>query len=165
VAFAEPDLPQQAAARDSIEATIKAGVPTDSKLAAERAFSAAWRTSDMDQRIRLFSEAIDLEPSYVAAYFERGNIYRDKSNLRQALADYDRAIDHHKQDPLYHAARGKLRKSLGNSSAAQEDFNSAVRFYAVEIENAPHEPFFYLERKHSHEWGPRLPGGYCLWAS
>ena len=45
-----------------------------------------------DKAIATFSEAIRLNPGAPAAFYERGTVYRNKSNYDKAIADYNEAI-------------------------------------------------------------------------
>jgi tetratricopeptide (TPR) repeat protein len=53
---------------------------------------------DYDKAISGYTEAIRLDPTYVAAYFERGNAYLDKKNYHKAISDYNEVIS---LDPKY----------------------------------------------------------------
>lgn len=146
VVIEKRDVTQQAAVDEKIDAAIEQGLPTDRELAAEKAYNAAWRTVDMDERIRLFSEAIEDDPSNASAYFERANTYRDKSQLKKALTDYDRAVAASPAEPNYIFKRGLALSEAGRPSEALKDFKTATDLYTVDINNDPHDLNLYLAR-------------------
>jgi tetratricopeptide (TPR) repeat protein len=63
------------------------------------------RQGDYTQAIDAYSQAIELDPQYVSAYFGRGNAYNAQENYKAARADYERAIE---IDPDYEAALNNL---------------------------------------------------------
>jgi tetratricopeptide (TPR) repeat protein len=146
VVIEKRDSAQQAAVDERIDAAVEQGLPTDRELAAEQAHNAAWATADLDERIRLFSETIEADPTHAAAYFDRANTYRDKNQLEKALTDYDRAVAASPAESDYFMARGLARRKAGRSSEAREDFNAAIDLYTAEIENDPRDLNLYLAR-------------------
>jgi len=82
---------------------------------------------DYDVAISSFSEAIRLDPKYVPAYNDRGNIYKAKGDYEKAMADYDESI---RLDPSYVPAyinRGIAYSARGNNDKAMADYNEAIR--------------------------------------
>ena len=80
-----------------------------------------------DKAIATFSEAIRLNPGAPAAFYERGTVYRDKSNYDKAIADYNEAI---KLDPGNASAfseRCFAYRSISEYDKAIADCNKAIR--------------------------------------
>jgi Tfp pilus assembly protein PilF/uncharacterized membrane protein len=47
---------------------------------------------DPREKISLYSQAIETDPNYAAAYHNRGNVYLDRKDYRNALQDFNKAI-------------------------------------------------------------------------
>jgi len=54
-----------------------------------------------DQAISAYTKALEIIPSYSAAYYNRGNAYSEKGQYDQAIADYTKALA---VDPRFAAA-------------------------------------------------------------
>ena len=48
---------------------------------------------DYDRAIEGYTEAIQLNPDYVYAYYNRGSVYREKEDYDRAIEDFTTAID------------------------------------------------------------------------
>ena len=57
--------------------------------------------NEPDQAIKAFTEAIDINPRHVHAYFARGCAWAERGEVDRAIADYGEAI---RLDPTYTAA-------------------------------------------------------------
>jgi tetratricopeptide (TPR) repeat protein len=78
------------------------------------------------EAIEANNKAIELNPTFVAAYNNRGNAYASLGNHRQAIKDYDRAIG---LDPNYASAynnRGNAYSALGDNRQAIRDCGKAI---------------------------------------
>jgi tetratricopeptide (TPR) repeat protein len=81
---------------------------------------------DYDRAIASFTEAIRLDPKYVPAYVNRGNIYKSKGDCDKAIADYNESI---RLDPNHVPAyinRGLAYAARGRSDMAMADYNQAI---------------------------------------
>jgi len=84
---------------------------------------------DYTQAIELdpdYSEAINLNPTYAKAYYNRGRAYAAQEEYEAAITEYDAALG---IDPSYARAynqRGDVYQELGNEDAAMADFQKAV---------------------------------------
>ncbi len=80
------------------------------------------------EAIKIFDEAINLDPNFATAYNNRGNVYLDIKEHQHALEDYDRAIA---LDPNYAMAynnRGAVYHDLKKYQQALKEFNQAIAF-------------------------------------
>jgi tetratricopeptide (TPR) repeat protein len=73
---------------------------------------------DLDKALADYSKAIELDPTFAAAWTNRGNVYYlHLDQLERAIADYSRAIE---LEPRYQAAWGNwggaYRKLGGDST-------------------------------------------------
>jgi tetratricopeptide (TPR) repeat protein len=99
---------------------------------------AKWE-GDYDRAIALFTRAIELDPSDVFAYDERGWTKLAKGDHKEAVPDFTRAIE---LDPTWHWAyggRGQAQRLEGYHDGAILDFTRA-------IELEPSYAFAYTER-------------------
>ena len=82
---------------------------------------------DFDCKINNHTKAIQLDPNYVLAYYNRGNAYSKKGNYDLAIADFSKAIQ---LDPNYEYAycnRGLAYIYKGNYDLAIADYNKAIQ--------------------------------------
>ncbi len=76
--------------------------------------------------ITLWNDTIRKSPKKARAYSERGNVYKNKGKLDEAMSDFNKAID---LDPAYANAynnRGIVYLSKGDPDKALKDFNKAI---------------------------------------
>ena len=82
---------------------------------------------DFEGAIKLYSEAIELNPNYAESYNNRGNVYYDLGQKIYAIQDYSKAI---KLNPNYAEAyynRGVYYENLGQKKEAKADFAKAKK--------------------------------------
>jgi len=83
---------------------------------------------NLDAALENLNRSIELVPGFPMGYYNRGNIYKDRSKFQEALADYDKAIA---LDPDYMLAyfnRGVVRAKLGQHAKAIEDYTATIKF-------------------------------------
>jgi tetratricopeptide (TPR) repeat protein len=79
-----------------------------------------------EQAISYLTKAIELNPQYAEAFYNRGNRYADLRQHERAIADYDRAIE---LDPKCARAinnRGNARLWLGQYAEALADYDRVI---------------------------------------
>jgi hypothetical protein len=67
--------------------------PAVEKLTAGDYFTKAQEAKDWQEKIIFYDKAIELNPQYAIAYYNRGKIYSDKKEYDRASQDYDKAIE------------------------------------------------------------------------
>ena len=96
---------------------------TDEKAeAALRQGINAVKNNDLSTAIINFTKAIEIDPKYAIAYYNRGIAYYSLMKYPEALADYTKAIE---LDPKYADAyynREEVYKALGITKEANSDF-------------------------------------------
>jgi tetratricopeptide (TPR) repeat protein len=83
--------------------------------------------TDPGSAITYYSEAIQLNPAYTDAYYQRSLAYQRVGNATDALADLDQAIALDPASALYHLARGNLYDQAGQPDRAIADYTTAIR--------------------------------------
>ncbi|NJN67868.1 MAG: tetratricopeptide repeat protein [Chloroflexaceae bacterium] len=76
--------------------------------------------------IEHYSQALELDATFIRAYYNRGIAYYLTDNLDQAIADFDTAIS---RMPFYTEAyysRGVAHARKGNTDQAMADFNKVL---------------------------------------
>jgi tetratricopeptide (TPR) repeat protein len=91
------------------------------------------QAKDFDEAVRCYSEAIRLEPEFLAAYGNRGISYRGRGNFEQAIADYNQVL---KFNPL----DAKAYSNLGIVLSSQRRNNEAETTFRKSIELNPSDP-------------------------
>lgn len=81
---------------------------------------------DFPRAIAEFTRSIQSLPN-VEAYYERGQCYATLGENRNALADFDQAIELMRDAPHVYRARSFLKKKLGDYAGAEADSASAAR--------------------------------------
>lgn len=88
------------------------------------------KTINLQAAIDDYTKAIELNPNYAEAYFNRGNVYSYRNNYlksySQAIADYTQAINLNPNFASAYQGRGLCYKAIGRNSEAEKDFAKAT---------------------------------------
>lgn len=117
----------QQAAREQKVAAIAAPTVQQTELTAQQWFERGLAATDPTEKIRCYSEAIQLSPDYADAFRNRGVARHSIEDLGGALADYSRAIELNPNDFHSYHNRGIIRARRGARLAAKEDYDKALR--------------------------------------
>ncbi len=82
---------------------------------------------DYKRAIACYNKAIEFDPTYAVAYYDRGLAYAEKGDHDSAISDYNKAI---RLDPRYAGAyhnRGIVYADLGNYNGAISDYSKAIK--------------------------------------
>jgi tetratricopeptide (TPR) repeat protein len=107
--------------------------PEDYDSYLQRAILKADKLRQHDAALLDYNRAIELRPSSADAYYNRGRLYDHQSKFREALADFNRALeleitpDLH---PFLFYQRGRAKFGLNQYLAAIADFNTAIELDA-----------------------------------
>ena len=88
------------------------------------------KKGNLDEAIANFTRAIELDPQLVSAYSYRAEAYRLKGVEAEAIRDSTKAIELGGNEQTIgraYATRAKSYRELGQSEAANADFNIALR--------------------------------------
>ncbi len=87
-----------------------------------------WDRKDYDRAIADETEAIKLDPKYVAAYIGRGVAYRSKGDTDHAMTDFSAAIKLNPKEPVAYDNRCWTRATAGRElQEALADCSEALR--------------------------------------
>jgi tetratricopeptide (TPR) repeat protein len=76
--------------------------------------------------IHLLNESIRESPNDASLYLRKAFVLFELGDVRQALANYDRAISLNPKDPHAYFYRGNLRFQTGNANLALQDYARAL---------------------------------------
>lgn len=95
------------------------------------------------QAIEAFSTAVDLDPTYASAYFQRGQCYQHLHDYHHALENYSLAIRVQPNLPEPYFARGFVYAMLGDLQSAVEDYNKCLQLDPENAVALNHRGFAY----------------------
>ena len=81
---------------------------------------------DLDDKINLCTQAIQLDPIYAHAYAWRGELYRQKCDFDLAINDLNQAKELDPSDSFGFASRGATLLQMGELDLAIRDLNKAI---------------------------------------
>ena len=81
---------------------------------------------DCPKAIEYLTKAIQVNPKYRRAYFNRSICKTMIGDMNSALSDLNHAIENNPSDPDYFNNRGTIKLSLGDKDGACKDFNKAL---------------------------------------
>jgi len=84
------------------------------------------RAEDLNEKIELLSQVIDLEPKNFDAYFYRANAKNDLGNFHEAIMDYTKIIIYKPSAEIYYN-RGNSKFNLEDLIGAKEDYTEALK--------------------------------------
>ncbi|MGN0015740.1 MAG: tetratricopeptide repeat protein [Candidatus Avelusimicrobium sp.] len=116
--------------------------PEEGTMSAEDCFQKAFGWSnlkDYDRAIRWNTQAIEVDPKYAKAYYNRGIAYRKLQEYDKAIADYTQAIE---LDPKFSMAYN----NRGHIYYALKEYNKAIADYTKAIEVDPKYAKAYYNR-------------------
>jgi len=106
--------------REKVKRTIKL-------LTASDWIQAGIETNDNNQKIKFFSEAIQIDPNYSYAYAHRASVYDDLGQYQNAMRDYDQAISLDSNFTQAYVNRGVIYHKIGKYQEAISNFNHAIK--------------------------------------
>jgi tetratricopeptide (TPR) repeat protein len=136
-----------------IQQAAAATAPSVSKkeLTAQQLFERGFEADDLDDRLRLYSQAIRLNPRYAVVFYNRGLTRHEKGDLEGALRDYNEAIRLKSNDSDYFVNRGIVRQANGDLKGALLDFNTAMSLN-------PHDADIFINRANARSEKRDLKG-------
>lgn len=118
-------------AKEQQSAANNAEAVQQKELTAQEWFERGGNTTDIDERLRCYDQAIRLRPDFAKAFYNRGLVRQNKRDREGAYLDFTEAIS---LDPDYAAAyfaRGEMYffrfKVKNNVEDSSRDFAAAIR--------------------------------------
>jgi len=126
--------------KDLFEKALKTKDTTEKKILREEIaekypeteygyFSKAWLVSLRgcnQEAVRLYTKAIEIDPNFADAYFNRGLAYADMQNYTQAIKDYTKAIEINPDYAEAYYNRGNTYAQIKEHSLAISDLTKAI---------------------------------------
>ena len=84
------------------------------------------RQGNNDSAMEEFTRAIELDPEYYFAYYNRALVYYQSGELESSLADYSKAIELHPDNAYWTFERGFLHLELGDREKAIIDLERSL---------------------------------------
>lgn len=103
----------------------------------------SFQKGKIDEAIKYFDKAIEIDPQLEAAYRNRGIAYDIQGNQEQAIDDATRVIDINPASIDAYILRGNSHVKIGN-------YDQAISDYSKAIELNPSEGNAYYKRAHAH---------------
>lgn len=79
-----------------------------------------------DEAIADLTKAIELDPSYIYAYYNRALINAESAKYEEALPDYNKVIELDPKHVRAYNNRGSVKASLNDYKGAKKDFEQAI---------------------------------------
>ena len=96
------------------------------KAKASQLFTEAFSKEDSSIAIKLYTEAINLNPDFVEAYNNRGALKYKEGDFSNAMSDYDKAISLKPDYAEAYNNRAVLKLNMGDQEGAMTDYNKAI---------------------------------------
>ncbi len=119
--------PAVQAAKAEQAAAIAAPAATQSELTAQGCFERGVNATDPDEKMGFYTIAIQLQPDYATAFYNRGLVRDGKGDRDGAIADYTEAIRLKPDLASAFVNRGNTRKARGDLAGALGDYTEAIR--------------------------------------
>ena len=120
-------LSAQRAATEQKAAADAAPAVKEEELTAQQWFERGIAATDVDEKLRFYSEAIRIKPDYADAFNNRGVARREKGDVEGALQDYNEAIRIKPDHSNAFLNRGVARRAKGDMEGALQDYHEAIR--------------------------------------
>jgi tetratricopeptide (TPR) repeat protein len=121
-----PASAQQAATEQKAAAKAAPAV-REEELTAQQWLERGFAAVNVNERLRLYTEAIRLKPDSAEAFSNRGNARRTKGDVEGALRDYTEAIQLKPDFAEAYNNRGNARRAKGDAEGALQDYTEAIR--------------------------------------
>jgi len=95
-------------------------------LTAQEWFDRGYLSKEDDERIRYYTKALDLDPTLIEAYNNRGVIFHEKGLIDQAIENFNQAIKLYPEFVELYSNRGACFSAKGMQHEAIKEFERAI---------------------------------------
>ena len=117
----------QQAATEQKDAAAMAPAVREEELTALQWLERGWDATDLDEKLRFYTQAIRLKPDYALALTARGLARKDKGDLAGSIEDHTEAIRLRPDYVVAFTARANARYAKGDLEDAIEDYTETIR--------------------------------------
>lgn len=115
---------------------VKPAEPVEptAKLSADDYYNLGHEAKALDDKIKYYTKAIELNPYDAQFYYYRGRAYNQKNLYPKAIEDFGKAIQYQPNYPSAYASRGFAYYEMGQQDAAIADYTKSIELdpsYAV----------------------------------
>ena len=89
-------------------------------------FYLALISSDMQEKKKLYTKAIEVNPDFLDAYINRGLVNNELGEYKESIKDYDKAIELDRKCALAFNNRGYTKFRQKDYEGALADYNKAI---------------------------------------
>ncbi|MDO9070199.1 MAG: TIR domain-containing protein, partial [Deltaproteobacteria bacterium] len=117
---------QGPATQTTAEKKLVPATVTSTEEAAREYYQKGKNAQDVDEKIALFTKAIELNPKPGYYYTQRGRVYLNKKEYNKAIADLDKAVEAIPNSFAAYNLRGLAYDGLDKQAQAMTEFNKAI---------------------------------------
>jgi tetratricopeptide (TPR) repeat protein len=92
----------------------------------------AFENAKIDEALKLYDQAIKLDPSFREAYLNRGLIYKYKGEWDKAIADFDQGVKY-----SYGEVASEIYFERGFAQIQKKNFDASITDFTTAIARAP----------------------------
>mgnify|MGYP001806441954 CR=1 FL=1 len=108
------------------EIKSKAKPRISSQKSSSEWYNMGMKSEDVDEKIKLYSKAIELNPEFAMAFHDRGSAFFNSGQYDKAIKDYNKAIELNPEFALVFYNRGLSFFDLGQYDKAIKDYGKAI---------------------------------------
>ncbi|PYG87582.1 tetratricopeptide repeat protein [Ruminiclostridium sufflavum DSM 19573] len=119
---------------------------SENKAKASEYFNKAYNSDNIDEKINLYTKAIEYDREHAAAYNNRGNAYSEQKKYHKAMEDYNNALKLIPKDSLYLINRASTfcdlameYKKASELEKYNESLNKSIEDYQRALELIPED--------------------------
>lgn len=96
--------------------------------------SVLFQANRLKEAVKSCSRVLEVEPSHIQTYLNRGSLYGELGKYEQAIADFNQVELIDSQNPNVYNNRGWMYLQLGECEKALSDFDYAISLHPTDVE-------------------------------